>query len=225
MKDYKVKVQYQLLEEERRKAKREEISILIAYWIVAVSSFVWIPCLAVPFTGMRLIVSVVVVVLSTILLWCVTYIGTKRDWKAKLIVSTVVLALLVTLFLSWFTTASFGVRYVFSALSVAFFVGSFDYILYFDDLSPRTKVNMELLHTRYLEYGRTLFWLILITLSAYITWEFSVIGRSDVETGSTWRAGVLGLLQISSVFAGGGIITIIAFDRKLRQIEHLTKQD
>lgn len=225
VKGYKVKVQYQRLEKERSKVRRKEISGLAAYYIVAASSFVLFPYLDMPFAGMRLVVSIAVVILSTIVIWFATYIGTKRGWKEALVVCTGIPALLATLFLSWFTTASLDVRYVFSAFFVAGFVGTFNFVLYFDNVSHSGEVNGELLHSRYLEYERTFFWIILITVTAYITWEFAMRGPSYFENSSASRIGLLGLLQLVIVFGNGAAIVFVAFDRKLRQIERLTKQD
>lgn len=152
----------------------------------------------------------------------VTCIGAKRAWKEWLIVFTMTLAWPTLLFLAWFA-ASLSLRYVFSAFFVAFFVGVFNFVLYFEKLSSQDKPRCELAHERYLEYARISAWAVLFALVAYVAWELQALGPGRPAPDSGWPVGVLGLLQLVCVFGAGGLLVFWAFHRKLCQIEELMR--
>jgi hypothetical protein len=195
---------------------RKELTFLAVYWIIAASSFVWIPYMAFRLSWTVLTESIVVLVLSTTALLLVTYFTAQKPSKEAFIISSLAIALLALLLLSWLTV-SFAVRYVFCAFWATFFVGTYNFVLYFEDFVPKDKPRADLAHRRYLEYGRTFFWLMLVTLIGYLTWELYAFG---------WNvsSGTLALLQMVSIFGIGAGIIVWAFHKKLRQIEELRKQ-
>lgn len=205
---------------------RKELTFLAVYWIIAASSFVWMPNIAFHLSWPVLAESIVTLVLSTTALLWATYFAAQKPSKEVFIISSAAIALLALLLLSWLTV-SFSLRYVFCAFWATFFVGTFNFVLYIEDFVLKDKPRADLAHRRYLEYARSFFWLMLVTLIGYLTWELNAFGWNVPgfpPIDSDASSGTLGLLQLASIFGVGVGIIVWAFHKKLRQIEELRKQ-
>jgi len=101
------------------------------------------------------------------------------------------------------------------------FIGAFSFMVYFEDVNQSRNGHPELMHHRYIEYGRTFFWVVTIFVVAYLAWELQARGTAE-DVGVPWAlANIWEAIQLLSVVGFGGVLVFLGFHTKLSKIEKL----
>jgi hypothetical protein len=103
---------------------------------------------------------------------------------------------------------------LFLCLFFAIAIMAYDTVLYFEKIIKSNTSTKELIHNRYLVYGRTAFW-----LAAFILVAFTA---AIIQTGGLKAVPAMDILIPStSIYGGGLLLVFLGFHVRLVEIEQL----
>ena len=192
-----------------------QLFYLGVYCLVALSSFVWLSYIRAPIDWLVLAEGAALIILGLSGIILLTYFLRNYRPRELVVVLPGVFAMFVGMVILWLTQMLL-LRFVFSSVFIAVFIVVYNFVLYFEDIFPPQHSHRELMHHRYIEYGRTLFWTVVVILIAYHAWEMQAEVYKQFRTQ---LSDVPALLQLVSVFGAGGCLAFLAFHNKLSEIE------
>ncbi len=200
------------------------LTLLGFYWLISASSFIWASIIAKEYNWMRilLVIGLLLVVLSLIILFTLLL---KKYLVKELVVAIPILISLAGIFLILWILDVIVTRFIVLSMITSTYIGVFLFLQFYEDTKQSCNENAELAHRRYLEYGRSFFWTILIILISYLAWEIQAFSpRSGNEEPFPFILGNLGeALQLFIVVAVGGGLVFLGFHYKMREIEKFSK--
>lgn len=189
--------------------------MLMAYWIIASISFIWIPILfnsSCPVVILRCCIGTILAFIFLILM-----VFLLRD-RPLAVIFLPLLAPAASLTYNILSSGKLTLRAAFCAWSVLVFIFSFIGVIFFEKVQLKSEPQRNLMHHRYIEYLRSFIWLVIFGIVGFLTWEKDVLGHINLPAMPPQDSAIMGLLQLICVFSGIGFVAY-AFHVKLKQIE------
>ncbi|MCL0057785.1 hypothetical protein M1N05_01775 [Dehalococcoidales bacterium] len=130
--------------------------LLGTYWLIAAPSFIWTSYMLTPFGWIRLIGAIGLLLLSLLLIILLTKFLKNNPIKELVVSVPLLVSLIGSLLILWLLDVMVA-RFVVLAILLSLFIGVFNFVLYFEDIKQPNDGHTELLHHKYLEYGRSFF--------------------------------------------------------------------
>ena len=199
--------------------------LLGTYWTFSAYPFIWIPLSANGYCWVRILL--VNILLPFILIALIISINFFEKFRIKewVVLIPILISLVGTSLILWLMDA-IVTKFIVLSIITSIYIGVFLFLQFYENVTQSSNKNIDLIHIRYLEYGRSFFWVIVIVLVSYLAWEIQIFNLNDpaeqsfpFEINKLWEA----LLLFWVVAVGFGIV-FLGFHYNLHEIENIKKR-
>lgn len=195
-----------------------EILCFSIYWDITIASALAFPWLSHQTFWSHLTIGIIVGGSSIIFLPIVIAYSKKLSSKELLIALSTLPAFGILICIAW-TTNSLNLINVILVIWAAFFIGIFNFVLGFEEFNQLNRDSIPLAHSRYLEYGRSVTWVVIFTVASLVIAEINIFGKQEIL--NTWNQSTYQILHLGTGFGFGICLVFWAFHRRLCQIERM----